>query len=411
MGWQALAIACLLEQASAVGIAWSERGGWGGDALPRGAPGAPGEGIGGPGASTPIAGLPPMEVLEVTPAGATSVFVGIGSIWRLTVVENVGAGSYLLLSSGSQEEVVTVAELNTAAGAILLTAATQCDFPLHSNIAVTTATKAAVCTTTTTTSTSTTTEESVLVQTGDTTTPIRETAFVVGDPHVTNLNGERFDIRMPSPECMLLRVPYSEEEPEMLELSARMESDGVQACGLYVKAVALRGSLLGHRVVRVRPHTRNADGSNQAGNETNTNFSLQVGNSSWMDFSPEDTGTDIPEASVGSLRARLVWREAFGRRVEAQSLELRLGEGERQAVLTISQAPHQALNLEVEHFGVLGHARVGGALGTEGRNVSLEQPSLRCRSAAAIAAPASGLRHAIRPDAAALASSMSASWE
>ncbi|CAK0810653.1 unnamed protein product, partial [Prorocentrum cordatum] len=134
---------------------------------------------------------------------------------------------------------------------------------------------------------------------------------------------------MPSPECILLRVPYNEEEPEILALSASMETDGTRECGLYVKAVALRGSLLGGQVLRVRPHTRNAGGSNQAGNATRTNFSLQVGSSGWVDFSRQDAGADIPEASVGSLRARFVWREAFGQRIEAQSLELRLGEGER----------------------------------------------------------------------------------
>jgi len=105
-------------------------------------------------------------------------------------------------------------------------------------------------------------------------------ASLLNDPHVTNLNGERFDIRMPSSDCTLLRLPYSEhlaarpgakgdgpskeEDPAMLELSASVDTDGVRACGLYVKGVTLSGSLLGNRVVRVRPHTRNACGSNQA---------------------------------------------------------------------------------------------------------------------------------------------------
>lgn len=433
MGWRSLAIACLLEQASAVGIAWSGRGKWG-PAKPSSVAWSGEEGMdppappGDPAESTPIALLPPMEVLADTPAGATSVYAGIGSIWVLTRVEHASAGDYLRLSSGSQEEVVTIAQLNSAQGTILLTEATQCAFPAYSVISVVHAPTAAVCTTTTAiTTTTTTTAATVIVQSGGTTTTttvttrgqnvVEQVASVVGDPHVTNLNGERFDIRMPSPECTLLRVPYSEEEPEMLELRASMDTDALQTCGLYVRAVALRGSLLDNQVVRVRPHTRNAEGSNQAGNETKTNFSLQVGNSSWMDFSREEIGTNIPEASVGFLRARFVWREAFGRRVEAQGLELRLGEGERPVVLTISQAPHQALNLEVKRLGILGHRRVGGALGTEGHNVSLEQPSLSCRR---VAAPSSGQRRAVkggdfpgvdpRP-AAAPASSMSAWWD
>jgi len=238
------------------------------------------------------------------------------------------------------------------------------------------------------------------------------TASVRNDPHVTNLNGESFDIRMPSSDCTLLRLPYSEEDPRMLELSASMDTDGVRACGLYVKGVTLSGSLLGGRVVRVRPYTRNAGGSNQAGNETVTDFSLQVGGSGWRGFSRGDAGALIPEASAGLLRSRFVWREEFGERVEAQSLELRVGEGERPAVFTISQAPHQALNIEIQRLGALGYRRVGGALGTEGRNSSLEQPSLSCRLATAPPA-VSGAR--VFPGfgsglAAAPASSMSAAW-
>jgi hypothetical protein len=237
--------------------------------------------------------------------------------------------------------------------------------------------------------------------------------IVLDDPHVVNLQGERFDIRMPSSECVLLRVPFSNEDPELLRLSASINTDGVSACGLYVKAVALSGSLLDHQVVRVRPHTRNAAGSNQAGNETMTNFSLQVGNSSWKDFSQaEDVSIDIPDASVGVLRARFVRREEFGHRVEAQSVQLLVGKGERPVVFTITQAKHQALNLEIQHFGELGHRRIGGALGTEGRDASLEQPTLSCRR---MKAPRNQERHAVWdiPEAQAPAplSSISASWQ
>ncbi|CAK0812564.1 unnamed protein product [Prorocentrum cordatum] len=232
-------------------------------------------------------------------------------------------------------------------------------------------------------------------------------ASVSNDPHVTNLNGEKFDIRMPLSDCPLFRVPHSERDPALLRLSASMDTDGVRACGLYVKGITLAGSLLAHQIVRVRPHTRNAGGSNQAGSETVTNFSLQVGNSSWRDFSREGVGTEIAEASVGLLRARFLWREEFGQRVEAQSLELRVGADRehRPVTLIISQAPHQALNLEVGSLGVLGLGRVGGVLGTEGRNRSLEQPSLGCLLAAG---PPSGEQRRAPP--AAPASYMSASW-
>jgi len=231
---------------------------------------------------------------------------------------------------------------------------------------------------------------------------------VLDDPHVTNLQGDRFDIRMPSSGCTLLRMPYREEDPEALELSASMDTDGVRACGLYVKGVTLRGSLLGNQVVRVRPYTRNAGGSNQAGTETVTEFSVQVGGSPWRSFSRGDAGAEIPEARVGLLRSRFVWREEFGERIEAQSLELRVGEGERSAIFTVSQAPHQALNIEIQRLGALGHRRVGGALGTEGRNASLEQPSLSCRR---LSAASSGQRLLPSPSDATPVSSLRASWE
>jgi len=271
--------------------------------------------------------------------GATSLIVASTG--------GLGVGDELLVTGGGNHEVVTVAGFGT----ILLAEPTVYGYPAGSFVA----------------------------KASD-----YPMASVKNDPHVTNLNGESFDIRMPSAECTLLRVPYGEGAPELLKLSASMGTDGVRACGLYVKAITLSGSLLDHQVVQVRPYTRNAGGSNQAGNETRTNFSLKVGSSSWKDFGREGTGTEIADASVGLLSARFVWRKAFGQRVEAQGLELRVGKGERSAVLSISQAPHQALNLEVERLGVLGHLRIGGALGTEGRNALLEHPTLRCRHSACL---------------------------
>ncbi|CAK0813361.1 unnamed protein product [Prorocentrum cordatum] len=133
------------------------------------------------------------------------------------------------------------------------------------------------------------------------------TMVVLDDPHVTNLQGERFDIRMPSSDCVLLRVPFSNEDPEQLKLSVSLDTDGVSPSGLYVKSVALSGSLLDHQVVHARPRTRNAAGSSQAGDKTWTDFSLQVGNSIWRDFhfpKSEGVGADIPGASVGVLTPR-----------------------------------------------------------------------------------------------------------
>jgi len=304
--------------------------------------------------------------------GATSLMVASTS--------GLGVGDELLLSGGGHLESVTVAGFGT----VLLAEPTVYGYPAGATVAV-------------------------AAQAAQAEPPA---ATVSNDPHVTNLNGESFDIRMPSSGCTLLRMPYREEDPEALELSASMDTDGVRACGLYVKGVTLRGSLLGNQVVRVRPYTRNAGGSNQAGTETVTEFSVQVGGSPWRSFSRGDAGAEIPEARVGLLRSRFVWREEFGERIEAQSLELRVGEGERSAIFTVSQAPHQALNIEIQRLGALGHRRVGGALGTEGRNASLEQPSLSCRLATT---PLSSAGARVFPGfgsglAAAPASSMSAAW-
>jgi len=236
---------------------------------------------------------------------------------------------------------------------------------------------------------------------------------VLDDPHVTNLQGDRFDIRMPSSGCTLLRMPYREEDPEALELSASMDTDGVRACGLYVKGVTLRGSLLGNQVVRVRPYTRNAGGSNQAGTETVTEFSVQVGGSPWRSFSRGDAGAEIPEARVGLLRSRFVWREEFGQRVEAQSLELSVvGEGGEAALLSVLQAPHQSLNLDMWGLGRLGHSRVAGVLGTEGHPSAIEMPTDECRAEAAPHNPDAVSRHRLSRSVPSAASTLMAmaSW-
>ncbi|CAK0873846.1 unnamed protein product [Prorocentrum cordatum] len=326
---------------------------------------------------------------EGVPAGASSL--------EVTSAEGLHVGDELEISGGGNQEVVTIKQIDIAVSpsTTLLVHPTTKNYP--SGSIVTIVAQLAV---------------SAIPAPPAVPAGGEGTASVRNDPHVTNLNGESFDIRMPSSGCTLLRMPYREEDPEALELSASMDTDGVRACGLYVKGVTLRGSLLGNQVVRVRPYTRNAGGSNQAGTETVTEFSVQVGGSPWRSFSRGDAGAEIPEARVGLLRSRFVWREEFGERIEAQSLELRVGEGERSAIFTVSQAPHQALNIEIQRLGALGHRRVGGALGTEGRNASLEQPSLSCRLATT---PPSSAGARVFPGfgsglAAAPASSMSAAW-
>jgi len=224
-----------------------------------------------------------------------------------------------------------------------------------------------------------------------------------GGPHVCALSGECYDIQAPS-EYTLLRLPYSEQEPATLKLSAELGTDGVRPCGLFARRVTLSGSWLDDQVVQVRPYTRNVGGSNWAGNQTLTNFSLRLGDGPWRSFARVESPRLA--AVVGQLTVRFVWRERRGPRAEAQSLEFLLGEGGRPAVLTVSQASHQALDLEMEGVGRLGYSRMGGVLGTEGHSASIEEAARQCRAAAL---PAAGGRRPA-PTPLERASTLRASW-
>jgi hypothetical protein len=210
------------------------------------------------------------------------------------------------------------------------------------------------------------------------TTTSQDHAGAHDDPHVCALSGECYDIQEPS-KYTLIRVPADEQEPPAFELNADLDTDGVRPCGLFVKRVALSGSWLNDQVVRIRPHTRDVNGSNFAGSEVVTKFSLQLGNSSWMSFTRGDSLRQA--ALVGQLAVRFVWREQYGEHMEAQSLELSVGGVGHPAVLTISQASHQALNLDMWGMGRMGYSRMGGVLGTDGHSDSIEEPSFECRVA------------------------------
>jgi hypothetical protein len=238
-----------------------------------------------------------------------------------------------------------------------------------------------------------------------TTTASANHASMKDDPHVCTLSGECYDIRAPS-EYTLLRLPYSEQEPASLKLSADLDTDGVRSCGLFVKHVALSGSSLGGQIVRVRPHTRNVGGSNSMGDMVMTNFSYRLGNSAWRSFTHNDS-----LHVVGQLGVRFVWREQYGQRVEAQSLEISVGEGRHSAVISISQASHQALNIDMWGMGRLGHSRMGGVLGTEGHLASIEKPTLECRAARAEAKAEEMKMRRVNPAPPELASTLKVSWE
>jgi len=216
--------------------------------------------------------------------------------------------------------------------------------------------------------------------------PYNDNADVKDDPHVNNLRNERFDIRKPS-EYLLLRVPLDEQLPAAMELTAGVAADGITECGVYVKNVTFRGTWFNGQTVRIRPHTRNVAGSNQAGDQTRTNFSLQVSEQQvskqqWRSFSREEAGSLISEASTEQVVARFVMREEFGERLEGQALEFRMGEA-AEATILISQAAHQALNIDMRHISKLGQDRIGGLLGTEAHDKDIEEDTVECKAEAA----------------------------
>jgi len=64
-----------------------------------------------------------------------------------------------------------------------------------------------------------------------------------------------------------------------------------------------------------------------------------------------------------------------------------VGEGGNPAVLTVSQASHQALNLDMRGMGRMGYSRIGGILGTEGHLASIEEPTRECMAATSPSGP------------------------
>ncbi|CAK0831643.1 unnamed protein product [Prorocentrum cordatum] len=154
-----------------------------------------------------------------------------------------------------------------------------------------------------------------------------------------------------------------------------------------VKNVTIRGTWFNGKTVHIRPHTRDRAGSNQVGGETLTNFSLQVSEQQvskqqWRSFSREEAGSLISEASTEQVVARFVMREEFGERLEGQALEFRMGEA-AEATILISQAAHQALNIDMRHISKLGQDRIGGLLGTEAHDKDIEEDTVECKAEAA----------------------------
>mmetsp|Transcript_21584 Transcript_21584/g.61346 ORF Transcript_21584/g.61346 Transcript_21584/m.61346 type:complete len:395 (+) Transcript_21584:2336-3520(+) len=215
-------------------------------------------------------------------------------------------------------------------------------------------------------------------------------ASAVGDPHLRSVTGKKFDVNMPG-SYVLLRAPQDRRLPARLELNATLRPSAGSPCGLYIKSLELGGEWLGGQEVSIVPLQRDAEGQNGAGNSTLHPFSVRVRAhpgapdaaqgeyEQWADFRKEGRSLS------GRVRLVPVWRQVYadaGRAQEAEAFQFRIrGAGAGyDATLEVSQAAHQALNFRATNLRSLGFAELGGLLGTEAHDPTVEHVSDMCRA-------------------------------
>mmetsp|Transcript_21583 Transcript_21583/g.61335 ORF Transcript_21583/g.61335 Transcript_21583/m.61335 type:complete len:399 (+) Transcript_21583:2336-3532(+) len=219
-------------------------------------------------------------------------------------------------------------------------------------------------------------------------------ASAVGDPHLRSVTGKKFDVNMPG-SYVLIRAPEDQRRPAKLQLNASVRPFAGSPCGLYIQGVELSGEWLGGQVVRVVPLQRNAEGPNGAGSATLRPFSLRVqwGASTQRGAAAAAAGEYEPWGGLrnksrslsGRVRLVPVWRQVYadaGRAQEAEAFQFRIrGAGAGyDATLEVSQAAHQALNFRATNLRSLGFAELGGLLGTEAHDPTVEHVSDMCRA-------------------------------
>jgi len=226
---------------------------------------------------------------------------------------------------------------------------------------------------------------------------------VTNDPHVASLGGDRFDVNQPA-DYVLLRAPLEYSQPALLELRGTMEPEGSKPCGLYMKAATLSGTWFGEAIVQVRPLKRNNAGSNTEGNSTVWPFSMQVSpEGSWKSLA-DFTAESSSEALTGMVKITAEKIEEYGELLEGQAFTFHIGKTDRPATITISQAAHQALNVEMANMQALGHQTLGGLLGTEKHSKGVEELTEACKAHRASANEWRASRKSLE------VSRMSASW-
>jgi len=218
-------------------------------------------------------------------------------------------------------------------------------------------------------------------------------AAAVGDPHLSSVTGQKFDVNMPG-SYVLIRVPQDRRQPSKLEMNATLQPNEGSPCGLYIKSVELGGEWLGGQVASVVPLQRNVEGENGAGNRTLRPFSVRVRGAPRGGAPREASGAyeqwgDFLSQPVRSLSGRVrlvpVWRQLYadaGRIQEAQAFQFQIrGEGaEYGATLEAAQAAHQALDFRAGGLRSLGFEQLGGLLGTEEHDQRVERVADTCKA-------------------------------
>jgi len=228
-------------------------------------------------------------------------------------------------------------------------------------------------------------------------------ADLTNDPHVASLGGDRFDVNQPA-DYVLLRAPLEYSQPALLELRGTMEPEESKPCGLYMKAATLSGTWFGEAIVQVRPLKRNNAGSNRVGTSTVWPFSMQVSpEGSWKSLA-DFTAESSSEALTGMVKITAEKIEEYGELLEGQAFTFHIGKTDRPATITISQAAHQALNVEMANMQALGHQTLGGLLGTEKHSKGVEELTEACKAHRASANEWRTSRKSLE------VSQMSASW-
>jgi len=215
-----------------------------------------------------------------------------------------------------------------------------------------------------------------------------EEVDIKDDPHIRNLAQESFAVNQPG-EYTLLRVPQDPGQDALLEIRGTIGRHNASACRMYTMGVSLSGKWLGDKVVFVRPLQRGSAGSNAAAGDEKWPLSLLVSEKGsragpWTSFeafraaSKPDRSHGFPETfKVVAFRD-----EAFGEMREGETFQFQVGPGpkwEQKAKVNVAQASHQALNVALQQVKRLGATHIGGLLGTEAHEPSIERLTKECR--------------------------------